>query len=98
MREKLALWNQYGFATDVFDKYRDAVRVLSCISIFSCIATIIFGFATNQDLTGLAFCLVQLGAGIAGVIISFRKDSSRTALLIVGYCLSVSISSASSIS
>ena len=99
MREKLALWNQYGFATDVFDKYRDAVkrsnrdavRVLSCISIFSCIATIIFGFATNQDLTGLAFCLVQLGAGIAGVIISFRKDSSRTALLIVGYCLSVSI-------
>ena len=99
MRERLTIWNQYGFTTDVFDKYRDAVkrsnrdavRVLSCVSLFSCAVTIVFGFATKQDLSGLFFCLLQLAAGIAGVLISFRKDASRKALLIVGYCLSAAI-------
>ena len=99
MREKVTFWNQYGFATDVFDKYRDAVKrsnrdavkVLSIIALFSCAATIVFGFATNQDLTGLFFCLIQLAAGIAGILISFSKKSTRKALLIAGYCLSVTI-------
>ena len=99
MNEFLTHINQYGFATDVFDKYReavkrsnrDSVRVLSCISIIACIATIIFGFVTKQAKAGLFFCVLQLAAGIAGVIISFRKNSSRKALLIVGYILSVTI-------
>ena len=99
MREKLTIWDQYGFATDVFDKYRDAVkrsnrqavRVLSFITLFCCIATMVFGFTTNQNLTGLVFCLIQLAAGIAGVIVSFSEKSSRRTLLIAGYCLSVSI-------
>ena len=99
MMERLTFWNQYGFSTDVFDKYRDAVkrsnrdsvRVLSCITLFSCIATIIFGFSTHQNIIGLFFCLLHLAAGIAGMVISFRKESTRKALLITGYCLSVSV-------
>ncbi len=99
MNEFLTHINQYGFATDVFDKYRDAVkwsnrdsvRVFSCISIIACIATIIFGIVTKQSEVGLFFCALQLAAGIAGAIVSFRKDSSRKALLIVGYIISVTI-------
>ena len=99
MTERLTFWNQYGFTTDVFDKYRDAVkrsnrdavRVLSCITLFSSIATIIFGFSTHQNIIGLFFCLLHLAAGIAGTVISFRKESTRKALLITGYCLSVSV-------
>jgi diguanylate cyclase (GGDEF)-like protein len=99
MKEFLTHINQYGFATDVFDKYRDAVkrsnrdavRVLSCIAIIACIATTIFGFVTKQAKLGLFFCMLMLAAGVAGAIVSFRKDSSRKALLTVGYILSVTI-------
>ncbi len=99
MKEFLTHINQYGFATDVFDKYRDAVkrsnrdavRVLSCIAIIACIATTIFGFVTKQAKLGLFFCMLMLAAGGAGAIVSFRKDSSRKALLTVGYILSVTI-------
>ena len=99
MSEKMTRWNQYGFETDVFDKYRDAVKrsnrdaikVLSFISIAASLATIAFGFTTHQDKAGLVYCVLQLAAAIAGVIVSFRKDSTRGALLIVGYILSVTI-------
>ena len=99
MKERLTCWNQYGFATDVFDKYRDAVkrsnrnsvRVLSCITLAACLATLVYGFVTKQGPAGLVFCLIQLAAGIAGAVVSFREKSSRKALLVVGYILSVSI-------
>ena len=99
MREALSHWKQYGFTTDVFDKYRDAVKrsnrdsikVLSCVTIVACIATIVFGFTTNQNKAGLFYCLFVLAAGILGAIITFREKSSRTALLAVGYLLCVSI-------
>ena len=99
MREKLILWNQYGFETDVFDKYREAVRksnrnsvrVLSYISIVACLMTIAFGYLTKQNEEGLAYCLLQLAAAIAGAIVSCRKNSPRAALLIVGYILIVTI-------
>ena len=99
MNGKLAVWNQYGFETDVFDKYREAVKrsnrdsiiVLSCISIVTSIATIVFGLTTHQEIAGLYFCLFMLAAGIAGVKVSSDVKYSRTALLTVGYILSVSI-------
>lgn len=99
MNGKLAVWNQYGFETDVFDKYREAVKrsnrdsiiVLSCISIVTSIATIVFGLTTHQEIAGLYFCLFMLAAGIAGVKVSSDAKYSRTALLAVGYILSVSI-------
>ncbi len=99
MNRKLAVWNQYGFEMDVFDKYREAVKrsnrdsiiVLSCISIVTSIATIVFGLTTHQEIAGLYFCLFMLAAGIAGVKVSSDAKYSRTALLAVGYILSVSI-------
>ena len=99
MNGKLAVWNQYGFETDVFDKYRDAVkrsnrdsiRVLSCISIVTSIAVIVFGLTTHQEIAGLYFCLFMLAAGIAGLKVASDVKYTRTALLTVGYVLSVSI-------
>ena len=99
MNGKLAVWNQYGFETDVFDKYRDAVKrsnrdsikVLSFIAIVTSIATIVFGLTTNQEIAGLYFCLFMLSAGIAGVAVSSCVRCTRTALLTVGYILSASI-------
>ena len=99
MNGKAAVWNQYGFQTDVFDKYRDAVKrcnrdsvkVLSCISIVTSIATIAFGLTTKQEIAGLYFCLFMLAAGIAGVAVSSLVRCTRTALLAVGYILSAAI-------
>ncbi len=99
MNRKLTVWNQYGFETDVFDKYREAVkrsnvdsiRVLSFISIVTSIAVIVFGLTTHQEIAGLYFCLFMLAAGIAGVKVSSDVKYSRRALLTVGYILSVSI-------
>lgn len=99
MREAIAHWTQYGFATDVFDKYRDAVkrsnresiRVLSCVTIVACIATMVYGFLTNQDKAGLFYCLFELAAGIIAAIVTFREKSSRTIILVSGYLLCVSV-------
>ena len=99
MNGKAAAWNQYGFQTDVFDKCRDAVKrcnrdsvkVLSCISIVTSIATIAFGLTTKQEIAGLYFCLFMLAAGIAGVAVSSLVRCTRTALLAVGYILSAAI-------
>ena len=99
MNRKLAVWNQYGFETDVFDKYRepvkrsnrDSIKVLSCIAIATSIAVIIFGLTTHQEIAGLYFCLFMLAAGITGIKVSSDVKYSRTALLTVGYILSASI-------
>ena len=96
MSRVMTIWNQYGFETDVFDKYRDAVkrsnrdsvRVLSCVTLAASILTMIFGFTTKQAITGLYFCLFEFAAGLAGVLISFRKGSSRKLLLAAGYIVS----------
>ena len=68
MSGKPVIWNQYGFETDVFDKYRDAVKrsnrdsvkVLSIISIVTSTITIVFGLTTKQEIAGLYFCLLML--------------------------------------
>ena len=99
MSGKPVIWNQYGFETDVFDKYRDAVKrsnrdsvkVLSIISIVTSTITIVFGLTTKQEIAGLYFCLLMLAAGIAGVAVSCCVECSRRALLVVGYILSVSV-------
>ena len=99
MSRMLTLWNQYGFSTDVFDTYREAVkrsnrssiRVLSCMAIAAGIVMLIFGFVTKQAHAGFYYCLFVLMAGIAGAITSFRKESTRHAILATGYILSISI-------
>ncbi|MBQ8162371.1 MAG: GGDEF domain-containing protein [Clostridia bacterium] len=97
MADFRAVVNQYGFDTDIFDKYRDAVtrsnresiQVLSCIMVGASLLTIAFGYATHQPMEGLYVCLYNLVCGIAGMLIAFRKDSPRLALLTVGYLLSL---------
>ena len=99
MSKMLTLWNQYGFNTDVFDTYREAVkrsnrssiRVLSRMAIAAGIVMIIFGHATKQAQAGFYYSLFVLTAGIAGAILSFRRNGSRHAILAAGYILSLSI-------
>ena len=99
MNGRFAFWNQYGFETDVFDKYRDAVkrsnrdsiRVLSCIAIVASAVTMIFGFVTKQARLGLFFCLFELFTGIRAWIISSREESTRKQLLVSGYFLSSAV-------
>ena len=87
--------SQYGFETDVFDTYREAVRrsnrasvqVLSIVGAVDALAVIAFGLSTNQEITGLWFCLAVLAAAILAGIASFRKYTPRPVLLASGYLL-----------
>ena len=97
MREKLRLWNQYGYQLDVFDKYREAVkrsnrgsvRVFSVLAIVTAAAVMVFGFVTNQDRAGAVYTVLLLLAGLLGFFISSRQGSRRGAILAAGYLLSV---------
>ena len=97
MKEKLRLWNQYGFQPDVFDKYRDAARrsnedsarVFSVLAIISSVSVLVFGFIMKQAPMGAVFCILQLIAGIVGALVSFRRESPRDRLLFAIYFLSV---------
>ena len=96
MGEKYRHWNQYGYQLDVFDKYREAVRrsnrssiqVFSVLVVFCALVISAFGLITNQELTGAYFCAASLAAGVLGIVVSFRRNASRTALLVTGYLLS----------
>lgn len=99
MGGKLTLWNQYGFETDVFDKYRDAVKktnrqtiaVLSIIGILVALAMMAFGLITKQPPEGLTWCLVLLAAAVAALIVSIRKATPPGGILAAGYCLCVAM-------
>ena len=97
MREigRFRWFSQYGFETDVFDTYREAVRrsnrasvqVLSILGIADALVTIIFGFTTGQPQEGFWFCLAVLAASVLAGIASFRKHTPRGLLLASGYLL-----------
>ena len=99
MGEKMILLNQYGFETDVFDKYRDAVKktnretvmVLSILGILDAIATIIFGFVTHQPIEGLTYCIILLAAAVIALVVSIRKQTPPGGVLAAGYCLCVAL-------
>ena len=99
MRGFFARANQYGFETDVFDKYRDVVRktnreavlVLSITGIATAIAMIVFGLVTKQPMEGLAYCIVLLTAGIIGTAVTLRKEVSGGGVLAAGYCVTVAL-------
>jgi len=100
MKEKIRIWNQYGFRLDVFDKYReaarrsneDSVRVFSVLAIICAVSISVFGIITKQSLFGAVFCVLELIAGIVGAVLAFRrkKKSPRERLLLALYFLSVS--------
>ena len=97
MREKLRLLNQYGYETDIFDKYRDsvtksnqiAVKMVSVLAIFCTLIIMVFGIVTKQPETGLIYCFLALCAGVYGAYVSFQNDCTRERLLVAGYFLCI---------
>ena len=98
MRERIRLWNQYGFEPDVIDKYRESVtrsnrvsvRVFSILDLTVSLVIMAFGFITGQPKEGAVFCFVSLSAGIYGAYASFRHGRSGKRLLTAAYFLCVS--------
>ena len=97
MREKLRLLNQYGYETDIFDKYRDsvtksnqiAVKMFSVLAIFCTLIIMVFGIVSKQPETGLIYCFLALCAGVYGAYVSFQNDCTRERLLVAGYFLCI---------
>lgn len=95
----MILLNQYGFETDVFDKYRDAVKktnreaimVLSVSGILVALAMTVFGFVTGQPIEGLTYCVVLLTAAVIALVVSIRKQTPPGGVLAAGYCLCVAL-------
>ena len=86
---------QYGYETDVFDKYRDAVtryncsalKVLSIAGVLAGLGGLIFAIVNRNNQIGLFICLILLAAGVAGAVVSRKKESQRGAILLSGYLL-----------
>ena len=97
MREKLRFLNQYGYETDIFDKYRDsvtksnqiAVKMFSVLAIFCTLVIMVFGIVSKQPETGLIYCFLVLCAGVYGAYVSFQNDCTREKLLVAGYFLCI---------
>ena len=96
---KLKIWNQYGYETNVFSKYADAVKrsnraslkVISTIAVIGIPPIIWYGYATHQVHGGVYFCLGVLIAGIAAASKAFNRSASRAELLITGYLLGAAV-------
>ena len=99
MGKWLAKVNQYGYAQDAFDKYRDAVRtvnremlaVLSLAGMINAAAITVFGLATKQPIEGLAYCVVLMVAGTIGLLVSRKKNVPGGGVRAAAYCLSVAL-------
>ena len=86
---------QYGYETDVFDKYRDAVarynrsalKALSIAGIPAGLGGLAFTVINGDYPAGLLASLILLAAGTAGAAISWRKEAGRGAVLTAGYLL-----------
>ena len=93
-------FSQYGFETDVFDTYREAVRrsnrqsiqVMSMLGIVISLVTLAYRVTTRQHTTdGLWFCVALLAAGALAAVASFRQHTPRGLLLGAGYLLSAAL-------
>ena len=86
-------FSQYGFDTDVFDTYREAVRrsnrqsiqVLSILGVVISLVTVAYGVTTRQGSDGLWFCVSLLATSALAAVASFRKQTPRGLLLSAGY-------------
>ena len=91
--------SHYGFETDVFDTYREAVRrsnraslrVLSVMGLVITLIVMVFGFTTHQAMEGLWFCLALLVACVLGMAASFQEHTHRALLLGAGYLISAAL-------
>ena len=89
-------FRQYGYETDVFDKYRDAVarynrsalRVLGMTGCLAGVLTLVF-MLINGKTGGLFFAVLMLAAGIAGTVVARLKDVDRRIIQAAGYLLCI---------
>ena len=96
---RFARMNRYGFETDVFDKYRDAVRnsnqsslrVFSIASIVTAVVMTIYGLVTSQDLSGLVYSGFLLIVAIFAMVAAYRRNTPGKVLVISGYLLSIGL-------
>ena len=85
---------QYGYDTDVFDKYRDAVarhnrnalQVLSIVGIVTALGCMAAAVAKSHW-GGVAAALLLLAAAVAGAVVSRMKELKPKTILIAGYVL-----------
>ena len=89
-------FKQYGYETDVFDKYRDAVTRYNCsalkvLGIAGCLTGIItmIAMVTSGRKSGLFFAALVLAAGIAGAAVAWLKDVDRKFVQAAGYVLCI---------
>lgn len=90
----LKRFRQYGYETDVFDKYRDAVNrynrsALKVLSIAGCAAGLLALVLLLIDgkIGGVFFAALMIAAGVAGVIVGRMKDADRRIVQATGYLL-----------
>jgi len=99
MNTAIRYWNQYGYETDVFDKYREAVRgsnrrsvrVLGILAMAVAVVIGIFGILRHEAPAGAVFCAFCFFCGAAGVWVTRSPDTNRKVILAVGYLLAASI-------
>lgn len=95
MKKALRYWNQYGYETDVFDKYREAVRtcnrrsvrVLGILAMLISAAVVVYGLGQQSPSGGIVYCAILFACGLAGFLFSRRKETGRIVLLLLGYLL-----------
>ena len=92
----LRYWNQYGFETDVFDKYREsmldtnrnAVTVLGSLGLAISVAVSVFSL-TDNNTGGLVFCAVLFLCSVLGILVARQKYSQGKWVLPMGYLIAV---------
>ena len=89
-------FRQYGYETDVFDKYRDAVarynrsalRVLGMAGCLAGLVSLIFMLAEGKT-GGIFFAVLMVVAAIIGTVVARMKDVDRRIVQAAGYLLCV---------
>ena len=96
MNEWIKRFKQYGYDTDVFDKYRDAVTrynrsALKVLGVAGCLTGIIsmILMVTSGKTGGIFFAALVLAAGIAGAAVAWLKDVNRKVVQAAGYVLCI---------
>ena len=87
--------SHYGFETDVFDTYREAVRrsnraSLRVLSVVGCVIALlisVYGYMTYHALNIVWFCLGLLAVSVLTMVAAFREHTHRFLLLASGYLL-----------
>ena len=91
--------SHYGFETDVFDTYREAVRrsnraSLRVLSVIGCVIALIlsiYGYVTYHSLNIVWVCLGLLVVSILTMVTAFREHTHRLLLLSSGYLLIIAL-------